>query len=134
MKKRLLYLFIFSLITTVGFSQKSFYDFTVKDINGDDFNMSSLKGKKILVVNTASKCGLTPQYETLQKIYDEYGGEDFTIVGFPANNFLNQEPGSNEEIIEFCQQNYGVSFLMMSKISVKGDDHGSNLPMAYPKI
>jgi glutathione peroxidase len=84
--------------------------------------MSSLKGKKVLVVNTASKCGLTPQYEALQALYKKYGGDKFVIVGFPANNFLNQEPGSNKEIEEFCQKNYGVTFPMMSKISVKGDD------------
>ena len=75
-----------------------------------------------MVVNTASKCGLTPQYEDLEKLYKEFGGEDFVIIGFPANNFAKQEPGTNEEIAEFCQKNYGVSFPMMSKISVKGDD------------
>ena len=74
------------------------------------------------MVNTASKCGLTPQYKELEKLYKEYQDQDFVIVGFPANNFLNQEPGSNEEIAEFCEANYGVSFPMMAKISVKGDD------------
>lgn len=103
-------------------AQQSFYDFKVKDIDGKDFDLSSLKGKKVLVVNTASKCGLTPQYEQLQEVYEKYGGEDFTIIGFPANNFANQEPGTNEEIEEFCQKNYGVTFTMMDKISVKGDD------------
>lgn len=103
-------------------AQKSFYDFTVKDINGEDFPLSKLKGKKVLVVNTASKCGLTPQYEGLQDLYEQYGGDDFEIIGFPANNFAKQEPGSNEEIAEFCSLNYGVTFPMMSKISVKGDD------------
>jgi len=101
---------------------KTFHDFTVQDINGNDFNLSSLKGKKVLVVNTASKCGLTPQYKLLQALYEQYGGDKFTIVGFPANNFLRQEPGTNEEIEEFCEKNYGVTFPMMSKISVKGDD------------
>lgn len=115
---------ILSLIfmSTFAFAQKSFYDFTVEDIEGNKFDLADLKGKKVLVVNTASKCGLTPQYEQLQKIYDTYGGEDFTIIGFPANNFSNQEPGSNEDIALFCERNYGVTFPIMSKISVKGDD------------
>jgi len=98
------------------------YDFKVQDINGDDFDLSSLKGKKVLIVNTASECGLTPQYETLEEVYQEYGGDEFTIIGFPANNFGAQEPGSNEDIKSFCSKNYGVTFTMMSKISVKGDD------------
>lgn len=101
---------------------QSIHTFTVKDISGNDFNLSSLKGKKVMVVNTASKCGLTPQYEQLEELYQTYKDSNFVIVGFPANNFMAQEPGTNEEIAEFCQKNYGVSFLMMSKISVKGDD------------
>ncbi|MGV8095123.1 MAG: glutathione peroxidase [Mangrovibacterium sp.] len=113
---------MFVLITTITFGQSSIYDFKVKDIEGNEFDMASLKGKKVLIVNTASKCGLTPQYELLQTLYDKYGSEKFTIIGFPANNFLGQEPGSDEEIQEFCQKNYGVTFPMMSKISVKGDD------------
>jgi glutathione peroxidase len=113
---------MFVLITAITFGQSSIYDFKVKDIEGNEFDMASLKGKKVLIVNTASKCGLTPQYELLQALYDKYGNEKFTIIGFPANNFLGQEPGSNEEIQEFCQKNYGVTFPMMSKISVKGDD------------
>jgi len=113
-------LLLFTL--TIAFGQKSFHDFSVKDIEGNTFELSSLKGKKIIVVNTASKCGLTPQYEQLQMLYDTYGGDDFMIIGFPANNFANQEPGSNTEIATFCEKNYGVTFPMMSKISVKGDD------------
>lgn len=105
-----------------GFSQASFYDFVVKDIDGNDFALSQLEGKKVMVVNTASKCGFTPQYEGLEKLYKEFGGENFVIIGFPANNFLRQEPGSDEEIKEFCSLNYGVTFPMMSKISVKGKD------------
>ena len=101
---------------------ESFYDFTVKAIDGTDFPLSSLKGKKVLVVNTASKCGYTPQYESLEALYKKYGGDKFIIIGFPANNFLKQEPGTNEEIIEFCKKNYGVTFPMMEKISVKGKD------------
>ncbi|MDZ7738010.1 MAG: glutathione peroxidase [Bacteroidales bacterium] len=103
-------------------AQKSFYDFKVKTISGEEYDLASLKGKKVMVVNTASKCGLTPQYEQLQELWEQYGGDDFVIIGFPANNFLNQEPGSDEEIEEFCTVNYGVTFPMMSKISVKGDD------------
>lgn len=79
------------LFAATGFSQKSFYYFTVKDIEGNNFDLSSLKGKKVLVVNTASKCGFTPQYEGLEKLYENYGGDKFTIIGFPANNFANQE-------------------------------------------
>ena len=109
------------MMVTVN-AQTSFYDFTVEDINGEEYPLSQLKGKKVLVVNTASKCGFTSQYEGLQELYEKYGDEEFMIVGFPANNFMKQEPGSNEEIAEFCSLNYGVSFPMMSKVSVKGDD------------
>jgi glutathione peroxidase len=98
------------------------YDFTVKTIDGEDFSLSKLKGKKVMIVNVASKCGLTPQYEQLQSLYEKYRDKGFVIVGFPANNFGRQEPGSNEEIKEFCTRNYGVTFPMMQKISVKGDD------------
>jgi glutathione peroxidase len=115
-------IFSLILISSLAFSQKSFYDFKIKDIDGKDFDLSSLKGKKVLVVNTASKCGYTPQYQQLQEIYKKYGGDKFTIIGFPANNFMKQEPGTNQEIAEFCEKNYGVTFPMMSKISVKGDD------------
>ncbi len=101
---------------------KSFYDFTVTTIDGKEFPLLQLKGKKVLVVNTASKCGYTPQYEDLQKLYETYGGNSFTIIGFPANNFMGQEPGSNAEIQEFCSSRFGVTFPMMSKISVKGND------------
>ena len=97
------------------------YQFTVKDIEGNDFNFSDLKGKRIMIVNTASKCGLTPQYEQLQWLYDNYKDSNFVIVGFPANDFMGQEPGSDEEIESFCQKNYGVTFPIMSKISVKGE-------------
>lgn len=100
----------------------SFHDFTVTDIQGNPFDLSTLSGKKVLVVNTASECGLTPQYEQLQELYAAKGGDDFTIVGFPANNFGAQEPGTDEQIAGFCQKNYGVTFPMMSKISVKGSD------------
>jgi glutathione peroxidase len=101
---------------------QSIHQFTVQNIEGKDFSFSSLKGKKIMVVNTASKCGLTPQYEQLEGLYEQFKDSNFVIIGFPANNFMSQEPGTNEEIVEFCQKNYGVSFPMMSKISVKGND------------
>lgn len=120
--KKFTIIFSLILISSIAFSQKSFYDFKVKDIEGGDFNLSSLKGKKVLVVNTASKCGLTPQYKQLQTLFETYGGDKFTIIGFPANNFMKQEPGTDNEIAEFCEKNYGVTFQMMSKISVKGDD------------
>ncbi len=118
----ILFLILLLTFATHGQSGKTFHDFTVETLQGEGFDLSSLKGKKVMVVNTASKCGLTPQYEGLQKLYETYGGNSFTIIGFPANNFMNQEPGSNEEILEFCTENYGVTFPMMSKISVKGDD------------
>jgi len=112
-------LFITHLIMA---QNKTFHDFVVKDIDGNDYALSNLKGKKVLVVNTASKCGFTPQYEDLQKLYDKYKSSNFVIIGFPANNFMSQEPGTNSEIKEFCSSKYNVTFPMMSKISVKGDD------------
>ena len=126
MKKIIFCLF---LLASVGLTKAqtvlpkhSIYDFTVKTIDGEDFSFAKLKGKKMMIVNVASKCGLTPQYELLQKLYETYGEKNFVIIGFPANNFAGQEPGSNLEIKEFCTANYGVSFPMMAKISVKGDD------------
>lgn len=103
-------------------ANNSIHQFKVEDLYGDSFDFSTLAGKKVMVVNTASKCGLTPQYEKLQEIYDKYKDQNFVIIGFPANNFMNQEPGTNEEIALFCKQNYGVTFPMMQKISVKGKD------------
>ena len=101
---------------------KTLYDFHAKTIDGKDFNFSSLRGKKVLIVNTASKCGYTPQYKQLEEVFKNYGGKGFTIIGFPANNFGSQEPGNNASISEFCTKNYGVTFQMMEKISVKGSD------------
>ena len=121
--KLIVFLIANILIMNTSYSQhKTFHDFSAKTIDGKEMEMSSLKGKKVLVVNTASKCGLTSQYEELEELYKTYGGENFIIVGFPANNFLSQEPGTDDEIKEFCQVNYGVTFQMMSKISVKGKD------------
>lgn len=102
--------------------KQNIYQFKVEDLTGKTFDFASLKGKKVMIVNTASKCGLTPQYKDLEAIYKEYGAKDFVIIGFPANNFASQEPGTNEEIATFCQMNYGVTFPMMDKVSVKGDD------------
>lgn len=124
--KKIIVLLLSISLTTALFSQTEgkagFYDFVVKDINGETFKLADLKGKKVMVVNTASKCGLTPQYELLQKLYEEYAETGFVVVGFPANNFMGQEPGSNTEIKEFCTSKYSVTFPMMEKISVKGDD------------
>ena len=106
-----------------GYSQTtSIYDFSVIDIDGKEIRMSQFKGKKVLIVNVASKCGNTPQYEGLERLYKKYGSEKFVVVGFPANNFMGQEPGSNEDIKEFCTSTYQVTFPMMGKISVKGKD------------
>ena len=99
----------------------SIYDFKVPGLEGGEINLADYKGKKILIVNTASKCGYTPQYEELEALHKKYGAK-LAIIGFPANNFGGQEPGSSTEIAEFCKRNYGVSFKMADKVSVKGDD------------
>ena len=96
--------------------------FTMADIDGKMVDLAQYKGKVVLIVNTASKCGLTPQYEALQAIHEKYSDRGFTVLAFPANNFKNQEPGTNEEIKSFCTLNYNVSFPLFSKISLKGDD------------
>jgi len=101
--------------------QKNIYDFKVEGLEGGTIDFAAFKGKKILIVNTASQCGYTPQYEGLEKLYETYK-DKLVIVGFPANNFGAQEPGTNLEIKEFCKKNYGVSFPMAAKVSVKGDD------------
>jgi glutathione peroxidase len=100
---------------------KSIYDFKVESLDGDQINFAKFKGKKILIVNTASQCGYTPQYADLEALYEKYK-DKLVVVGFPANNFGQQEPGTNQEIKEFCKKNYGVSFPMAAKVSVKGDD------------
>jgi glutathione peroxidase len=115
-------LFFLMMISITGFAQSSgFYDFKVKTLEGGDFDFSSLRGKKVMIVNTASKCGFTPQYKDLEEVYEKYQG-DLVIIGFPANNFMRQEPGSATDIRKFCTENYGVTFPMMEKISVKGND------------
>lgn len=102
--------------------KQTIYQFKVQDLSGQPFDFATLKGKKIMIVNTASKCGLTPQYKELEALYKEYSSKGFVIVGFPANNFAGQEPGTSQEIATFCQLNYGVTFPMMEKVSVKGND------------
>lgn len=106
----------------LGEEIQSFHDLTAKDINGKEYKMSQLKGKKVMVVNVASHCGYTPQYKQLQDLYDLYKNKNFVILGFPCNQFMGQEPGSNTEILEFCQKNYGVTFPMFEKVDVKGAD------------
>ena len=110
-----------TLIMAAFLTAGSIYDFKVPGLDGKEIDLSAYKGKKILIVNTASKCGLTPQFADLEKLYEQYKGK-LVILGFPANNFKGQEPKSNSEISEFCKQNYGVTFPMAEKISVKGED------------
>lgn len=104
-----------------GQPSSSIHQFKARDIEGREVDLAAFKGKKLLIVNTASECGLTPQFKQLQELYDTYKDKNFMIIGFPSNDFGKQDPGSNAEIQAFCTRNYGVSFLMMEKISVKGD-------------
>lgn len=113
-------LFLFTSIAVNA--QKTVYDFTVNDISGKKVSLADYKGKTLLIVNVASKCGLTPQYEDLQALYEKYSEKGLVVLGFPANNFMAQEPGSNAEINTFCKEQYKVSFPMFSKISVQGDN------------
>lgn len=100
----------------------SIHQLVATDIKGETFDFSTLKGKKVMIVNTASQCGLTPQYEKLQELHETYKDSNLVLIGFPSNDFMGQEPGSNDDISKFCVDNYGVSFKMMGKIIVKGDD------------
>ncbi|MBK8956738.1 MAG: glutathione peroxidase [Saprospiraceae bacterium] len=113
--------FIFINSRSQAQTMQNFYNFKVQTIDGKEFDFAQLKGKKVMIVNTASECGYTPQYAELEELYKKFGGDKFTILGFPTNNFGGQEPGTNAEIQQFCQKNYGVSFPMMAKISVKGE-------------
>ena len=117
----ILMLSLFGLFCSKAQTPKSIHSFKVESLDGKTIDFSKFKGKKILIVNTASECGFTPQYEDLEKLYDTYKNK-LVIVGFPANNFGGQEPGSNQEIATFCKKNYGVSFPMAAKVSVKGSD------------
>jgi glutathione peroxidase len=101
-------------------SDKTVYDFEARQINGQDISLSGFKGKVMLIVNTASKCGFTPQFGGLEELHKQYAGKGLAVLGFPSNQFLSQDPGSDDQIAEFCQVNYGVSFPMMSKIDVNG--------------
>lgn len=120
-KKLVLIVSMLTVSFTVFSQTKNFYDFKIKSLEGENFDLSSLKGKKVMVVNTASKCGYTPQYKDLEELYQKYKDE-LVIIGFPANNFLNQEPGSAFEIRQFCTENYNITFPLMEKISVRGKD------------
>ncbi len=111
-----------STSTTMMNDNDTFYDYPVKDIDGNDLSLEQYKGKVVLVVNVASKCGYTPQYEGLQAVYEKYNDEGLVVLGFPANNFMGQEPGTEEDIKQFCTLNYGVTFPMSSKVSVRGKD------------
>jgi len=123
MKKTII---IMSLFSILGFAfnpaLKTFHDFVVKDIEGNDYDLKKWKGKKVLVVNVASECGYTPQYKDLQKLYETYKDSNFTIIGFPSNDFGGQEPGTPAEIKQFCEKNYGVTFPLMEKIVVSGKE------------
>jgi glutathione peroxidase len=110
-----------TLLFALVMSAPTIYDFKINSLEGKQVDFSAYKGKTLLIVNTASKCGYTPQYEELQKLHEQFGNK-VTILGFPANNFGGQEPGTNLQIAEFCKANYGVTFQMFEKISVKGDD------------
>ena len=112
---------LITLILSATLTGGSIYDFKVPGLDGKDINLADYKGKKIMIVNTASFCGNTPQYAELEKLYETYK-DKLVVIGFPANNFGAQEPGSNEEIKKFCTKNYGVTFPMAEKVSVKGDD------------
>jgi len=117
---------LFFFPTLVGAQEKetdmTLYDFTVKKIDGTEISMAQYKGKVLLIVNTASKCGFTPQYKGLEKLYQSHKDQGLMILGFPCNQFSNQEPGTDEEISNFCQVNYGVSFPMFSKIDINGEN------------
>lgn len=121
-KNTIMKTFLLLLLLMVSAStQQSIYDFKMNSLEGDEIDFSRYSGKNLLIVNVASKCGFTPQYADLEKLHEEFG-DQVVVLGFPANNFGAQEPGSNLEIAEFCQKNYGVKFQMFEKISVKGED------------
>jgi glutathione peroxidase len=123
MLKRLCTLVCFLIFTQLVFAQKTLHDFSARTITGEILDFSTFKGKKVLIVNTATECSLTPQFRKMQELYEEYGGDDFEIVAFPCNDFGSQEPGTNEQINEFCTKKYNVSFTLMEKILIKDDMH-----------
>lgn len=123
--KNIIYILVLIILPISLISQekndiKPIYQFEVNDIDGNEFDFQTLEGKKIMIVNTASKCGYTKQFKELQEVYSRYKDQNFVIIGFPSNDFMNQDPGTNEEIYEFCSLNFGVTFPMMSKIEVTG--------------
>jgi glutathione peroxidase len=122
MRKLLLFLLFCTVSVGLSAQQKSIYDFNMKTIDGQPATLGAYSGKVVLLVNVASKCGFTPQYAGLEAVYEKYKDRGLVIVGFPANNFMQQEPGTDEEIKKFCSNKYNVTFPMMSKVSVKGDD------------
>lgn len=125
MNQYLMIIIVLVIVLSGGFTlleAKKIYDFTVRSIDGKEIKLKSYKGKVLLIVNTASKCGFTKQYDGLQELYTKYENEGLVVLGFPANNFMNQEPGSNEDIQNFCRLNFGVTFPMFEKISVAGKD------------
>jgi glutathione peroxidase len=125
MRKFLLILTLCVACASLAAQSKSMYDFTMKSIDGQQVSLSSYSGKVVLLVNVASKCGFTPQYAGLEALYEKYKDRGLVIVGIPANNFMSQEPGTNEEIKKFCSNKYNVTFPMMAKVSVLGDDKAS---------
>lgn len=114
--------FMFCAAPLKAQSPADIYGFTVNDIDGNPVPLADYKGKVVLIVNTASNCGLTPQYKSLEELYQKYKDKDFVVLAFPANNFMGQEPGTNEEIKNFCTINYKTTFPLFSKISVQGED------------
>ena len=122
MKTILLILTSISFLMTTTERAETVYQYELNSISGENISLSDYEGDLLLIVNTASECGFTPQYEGLQELYETYSDQGFKVLGFPANNFGGQEPGTDEEIAQFCEMNYGVSFPMFSKVSVKGDD------------
>jgi glutathione peroxidase len=122
MRKLILILMLCVACASLSAEPKSIYDFTMRSIDGEQVSLKSYHGKVVLLVNVASKCGFTPQYAGLEALYEKYKDRGLVIVGIPANNFMSQEPGTDEEIKKFCTNKYNVTFPMMSKVSVKGDD------------
>ena len=122
MKTILLILTSITFLMTLTERAETVYQYELNSINGENISLSDYEGDLLLIVNTASECGFTPQYEGLQELYETYSDQGFKVLGFPANNFGGQEPGTDEEIAQFCEVNYGVSFPMFSKVSVKGED------------
>jgi glutathione peroxidase len=122
MRKVSLFLMLVLTVSAASAAVHSIYDFTMKSIDGDPVSLRSYHGKVVLLVNVASKCGFTPQYAGLEAVYEKYKDQGLVIVGVPANNFMQQEPGTNEEIKKFCSNKYNVTFPMMAKVSVLGDD------------